>query len=647
MKPIDSNKHSVSELENLRLENEKLKMILAQNGLADHVQTDTVLDSIPVAVWEEDFSEVKKFLDELAHKGVSDFNWYFSEHPEDVKHCISLIKVINVNEAALKMTGLDAVPGGIDHLPTHLNEESEAVFKNELVVLANGGLSFQSDAVMIDLEDRSMRIMFQLNVVTGHEHDLSRVLVTITDITNEVTLQEELDRTEIQWRTIFESLADGVMIVNRDLKIVKTNFSSLGRPTGEDPVGKSIIDEVIEEQREEAREFYQSILETGKANSAEHISAFSEGKSSFNVMASPMIVNGKVDHIVVVARNMTEQEKTERELFLSEARWQSIFNYASDLIYIVNRDFEVTDANKPALKVISNKMVGNKIKDVILTENAMVVTDMINEVFLTDKQLQTVIEIPEGEYKGHLYSCDISTLPNPEGESSAIIIARDITESKNHEKQVLDALIQGQERERKRVARELHDGLGQLFTALNLNMQLFKLRNKASLDLQAKEQLEELSSIAEKAISEVKAISKNLIPDALNHHGLVAAVKEVIETLDGGTANILLDIVDADKRYSEKAELTIFRALQEMLNNAVKYAAAETIHVQIVDHEDSLVLTVEDDGKGLESSEIDSGNGLQNTRARADALGGTFYIEGAPGKGTLAYIEIPITKEDQ
>ncbi len=630
------------ELKLLQEENERLQKALANNELIDQAQSNAILNSLPVAVWEEDFSEVKQFLDALANKGVTDFDRHFSENPSDVKHCAALIKVISVNEAALKMTGLSAQPDRIDNLPRFFNSDSESVFKNEFVALANGNSSFRSEAVTVDMQAQTMQIIFQVNVVQGHEHDLSRVLVTVTDVTEENSLKKELNRSEVEWRVIFESLADGVMIIDRSLHIVQTNFYSLNAPPGVNPVGKSIIDLVVPEDRLKATEFYTNVFNRGKSGKAEHRS-FSAGRETIhNVVASPIKIDGRIEKVVVVARNMTTQRKTERELALSEARWRSIFNYASDLIFIANRDFEVTEANEPAIKIISEKLLGNRLNQILLPENAKVVTDMISKVFNTDTQLQTVIKIPQGEYKGHLYSCDISTLPNPHGDSSVIVIARDITKSKNLEKQVLDALIQGQERERKRVARELHDGLGQLFTALNLNMQLFKLRNSLSLDDQAQEQLAELSNIADKAVLEVKGISKNLLPDALNHHGLVPAIREVINALDGGKTKILFDIVDANKRYPEKIELTIFRALQELLNNAVKYANADTIHVQLVDHVDSLVLTVEDDGNGMDPNNMKTGNGIGNTSARAEALDGAFHIEGALGKGTLAYIEIPL-----
>ncbi|MFT4545778.1 MAG: PAS domain S-box-containing protein, partial [Bacteroidia bacterium] len=442
--------------------------------------------------------------------------------------------------------------------------------------------------------------------------------------------------------SIFESLVDGIMIIDKSFQIIKTNFNTLDMPSANNPLGKSVIDLVVPEEKDEARAFYTDVFENGKTGKTEHRSKNGGAETIHNIIASPLKIDGEVEHVVVVARNMTSQRNTKQELVLLEARSRSIFNHASDLIYIVNRDYVVTEANQPALRIISDQMVGNSIKDVIMPENVAVVTEMIADVFKTNKPLQTVIKIPEGDYKGHLYSCDISTLPNPEGPSSAIIIARDITESKNHEKQVLDALIQGQERERKRVARELHDGLGQLFTALNLNMQLFKLRNKAALDDQANDQLEELANIVEMAISEVKGISKNLLPDALNHHGLVPALHEVIQALKVGKTKIYFEPIDANKRYPEKVELAIFRALQELLNNAIKYANAETIDIQLVDHEYSLVLTVEDDGKGMDETKLNAGNGLGNIKARTEAIGGTFYIEGAPGKGTLAYIEIPI-----
>ena len=635
MDTSDPNFQTSSELQALKLENEQLKAML-------EAKSGNVLNHLPVAIWEEDFSEVKRFFNQLSDKGVVDFDAHLKAHPNDVAHCASLIKVVSVNQAAMQMTGLATKPDSVDDLPRFFNEESETVFRDEFIALASGRTAYRSEAVTVDYESRRMQIIFQVNVVPGHEEDLSKVLVTVTEVTDQAVLRRELDRSKIQWQAIFESLVDGVMIIDRNLNILQTNYNTVDRPTGEEPIGKSIVDEVIPEQRDEAAKFFRSVFSTGEPAKAEHRSAFSNGKLVFSVVASPMKVNGSVDHLVVVARNMTEQKKTEKELAMSEARWRSIFNYASDLVFIVDKDMVVTVANDPALRIISDRMIGNKLHDVIMPGNARVVRSMINEVFQTRQRVQTIVEIVEGEYKGHQYSCDISTLPDESGEISAIIIARDVTESKNLEKRVLDALIQGQERERNRVARELHDGLGQLFTALNMNMQLFKLRNKATLDNQAKDQLEELSGIVSMAISEVKGISRNLLPDVLNHHGLIPAMKDVIHALESGMVDILLDDVDAERRYPPKVELAIFRAFQELLNNAVKYAEAKTIHVQLVDHESSIALSIEDDGVGIAEEDQTSGHGIGNINARAEALGGTFHVEGAPGKGTLAYIEIPI-----
>ena len=616
MNSSESNIPTKSEMDELRSENERLKKELANHGLTDCPSSKSLLNSFPVAIWLEDFSEVKKFLDVVSGKGVSDFNRYFLENPEDIEYCASLIRVISANDSALKMTGIDTVPERSNNLPRFFNADYKSIFQDEFVVLANGGTSFRSNAVRVDTNDKSAQIIFQLDVVEGCEHDLSRVLITVTDITKETFLEKERNLSEAKWQTIFGSLVDGIMIIDRDLKITTTNFHSLNRPSANNPIGKLVTDLVVPDEKAQATTFYNDVFNSGKSGRTEHRSRMDDHETIHNIIASPLKIDGEIDQIVVVARNMTGLRKTEQELFLSEARWESIFNYASDLIYIVDRDYVVTEANNPALEVISNKMVGNNIKNVVLPENVEAVTQMITEVFKTEKQLQTTIKIPEGKYKGHLYSCDVSTLPKTGGESSAIIISRDITKSKNLEKQMLGALIHGEERERKRVASDLHDGLGQLFTALNINMQLFKLQNKTALNIEATSQLEGLEKLVEMAISEVKGISKNLVPTSLHYHGLIPALKEVIHPLEGGKTKIYLDAIDVNKRYPEKAELAVFRALQEMLNNAVKYAKAESIHVQLAEHEESIVLTVEDDGIGLNPKDIQNGNGLGNTRAR-------------------------------
>lgn len=215
---------------------------------------------------------------------------------------------------------------------------------------------------------------------------------------------------------------------------------------------------------------------------------------------------------------------------------------------------------------------------------------------------------------------------------SAIIKQQDIAS-----RAVLDA----EERERRRIAGDLHDGVGQMLSAalMNLNGLLANLNLQNDASLQAEQAL----ALVNESYDEMRSISHQMMPNALIKSGLASAVKEFIGKLDKNKLKVTLETVGLNERLDEQTETVIYRVIQETVNNVIKHADASKLDIQITKDEEGIAVTIEDNGKGFDKSKIDlkAGIGLSNIYSRVEFLKGTVDIESTEGKGTLVAIYLP------
>lgn len=206
----------------------------------------------------------------------------------------------------------------------------------------------------------------------------------------------------------------------------------------------------------------------------------------------------------------------------------------------------------------------------------------------------------------------------------------------------MHALIEGSEQERARIAAELHDGLGALLAAARMHVSILQEDSDAPLRAVA----ERTSGIIAQATSEVRTISHNLLPDSLMRAGVVAALHDLVDRLNtGGQTAISLHLEGMEGWKGDPAlEKTIFRILQELLNNALRHAQATEISLTIRQLAGKLLLECGDDGVGFDPALIgqSSGIGWRNLRTRVDLHGGTFSVTSAPGQGTCTTISLPL-----
>ena len=228
----------------------------------------------------------------------------------------------------------------------------------------------------------------------------------------------------------------------------------------------------------------------------------------------------------------------------------------------------------------------------------------------------------------------------------AIVIVRDVTAERSKELSVMNAVLQGQEQERKRLGAELHDGIGQVLSAIAL--QVSQIREEI-LEEDVNTIITDLTSLnqnLQEAIREVRNISHDLMPEVLESFGLKEAINQICTNLqDRSGINVMFDYVDLEERYSQQVEVNLFRVAQELLNNIQKHASCSKVFVSLIDYGDSVNFTVEDDGVGFNIEEASDGIGLSNVISRINSISGQIDIESSENSGTLVNIDVPKRNE--
>jgi two-component system sensor histidine kinase DegS len=261
---------------------------------------------------------------------------------------------------------------------------------------------------------------------------------------------------------------------------------------------------------------------------------------------------------------------------------------------------------------------------------------------------------------------DLSMIPVTikKEESELLIICFDITERKiaeqeverlnteniadklNQQKIISSKIVENQENEQNRIAREIHDGIGQMLTGLKFSLESINLDDKDK----AEQKIEYLKKLSLDIIKGVRTATFNLMPPELSDHGIVSSIAKLTQELSKLTGKNIqfYNKTDFDKRLDSLIEINIYRLTQEAINNAIKYADSSHIIVQLSHSDTILSITIDDNGKGFDAVEVEkkrnseSGMGLLFMKERIQYINGRVFINSIPGEGTRITYNIPI-----
>jgi two-component system, NarL family, sensor kinase len=225
-------------------------------------------------------------------------------------------------------------------------------------------------------------------------------------------------------------------------------------------------------------------------------------------------------------------------------------------------------------------------------------------------------------------------LANEKRLQSAIIQQQDISTK---------AIIEAEENERKRIAGDLHDGIGQTMSAAKMNLSSIESR----LDFKNEDDkiaFEKIVNLVDESCKEVRSVSHNMMPNALLKSGLSSAVKEFIDKIDSRVLKVNLYSEGLNERLDSNIETVLYRVIQECVNNVIKHSGANELDISLIKDTDGIAATIEDNGKGFSVNEKGKteGIGLKNISTRIEYLKGTVDFDSSPGKGTLVAIHVPL-----
>jgi PAS domain S-box-containing protein len=380
-------------------------------------------------------------------------------------------------------------------------------------------------------------------------------------------------------------------------------------------------------------------------------------KTIGNLMKSQLKSDG---HAKEAQQLLLEKEKSLQEL--------------QELNFVIDNAALFASARKDgSIVFISNKflaLLGHPKQELNKPLSEVLTTDEGQQEYLKavlKSNLKSVIRTEEIEImavNGDKIWLDMSIVPMHQSsrQQSILILCSDITERKrnqlkveqltqqNFEERMLQKkmqasqVVEGQEEERKRIAKDIHDGIGQMLTALKFNIESIDASNKAK----TAEKIEYLKGLTSDLIKGVRTATFNLTPPELGDHGIFPAIQKMTQELSKLTGKTILfdNKSEKNQRFDSLAETNIYRATQEAVNNAIKYAQANYILVTINFGEGMLSVVIDDDGKGFDDSILgetpkntsEGGMGLFYMKERIDYINGRLFINSVPGKGTRVTI---------
>jgi signal transduction histidine kinase len=205
------------------------------------------------------------------------------------------------------------------------------------------------------------------------------------------------------------------------------------------------------------------------------------------------------------------------------------------------------------------------------------------------------------------------------------------------------AIINAEENERKRIAADLHDGVGQMMSAAKMNLSAFE--NEVNFKDEAQKiSFEKLIGLVDESCKEIRSVSHQMMPNALLKSGLASAVKEFLDKIDNRIIKINLHTEGLNERLDGNTETVLYRVIQECVNNVIKHSGANNLDISLIKDTDGIAATVEDNGRGFDITDKQKfeGIGLKNISSRVAFLKGTVDFDSSPGRGTLVAIHVPI-----
>ncbi len=431
----------------------------------------------------------------------------------------------------------------------------------------------------------------------------------------------------------------------------------LGLPTGTEINGKNICEIPLSEQERDT--ISQLLLAPDPNAPARYISQRKRDlePSILETTAIPLPgADGEPQYIAIKTRTIepigTDDPQALKELELKmlklEKEIAGVFKYSAKGIITTSLDLTIHRYNRRFLELFGIRRNIN-------------CSGVKLEKILPQKYVDSIAELVSKVDKPPIFETSQITFQNPDGtktyieitasmlktfdESNLMLIFSDVTRFRNMDNEIMNASQAAEERERTLLAQELHDGLGAVLSSINIYINLI-LSGGAEID-EIFRTLRLTKDLVGQAIENVKEIANNLHPVILTRFGLVATISNIIEGLQNShIVKFKFDHSTFQELKDKDRELSLYRMINELINNTMKYAEAKNVTITLETVGPTTRITYTDDGKGFDleehlASPESTSMGISNIMGRTKALDGTCDYKTAPGEGVKVTIELP------
>jgi PAS domain S-box-containing protein len=545
-----------------------------------------------------------------------------------------------------------------EHLEFIQPEDRERVRATVRQALTSGE-PFEFEKRIVRRDGTVRHLQSRGKVVLDADASAVRMLGICLDVTDQKRMQEALRESEARLSafsdhspavTFMKDTAGRYLDINRQ-------FERVFGLTREKVIGRT--DDVIFDSGQAAgfRANDLKVLEAGAATAFEELSRYVDGLHTNIVTRFPLRdTQGNIYAVGGIATDITERKRAETALWESRKRLQALFDNIRDGILLVDGEARHVDANPAFCELLGysrEEMLHMSIwddvpfhlrGDVCKLWRKFLASGRLEGEFTCLRKDGTTVEV---EYRAvahfmpDLHLCTV----------------RDITARKRAEEELQKhaadlrslsrRLVEVQESERRVLARELHDKTGQNLTVLNLHLGVIRQQLAPRVDAAIRARVEDSMALVDLTAEAVRDVLANLRPPVLEDYGLLAGLRWYGE-LFSQRAGLVIEVSGAEPspRLPPGAETALFRVAQEALTNVAKHARATRVDVALECTQLGARITIADDGRGFDPAgerRAGAGWGLLTMQERVEAVGGSLYLDSAPGRGTRIMAQVPLS----
>jgi PAS domain S-box-containing protein len=649
--------------------------VLFRDGMSRSAAPRAGPHAHPVPETREDKMSVPERTpaDEALRESEEKYRTLFETMAEGVIYRNADGAIVSANPAALRILGLtlDEIIGGTPpDLPVrtvHWDGSDFPVHTHPCMVALRTGTTVE-DVRMGVFNAREERFRWvSINAIpqfrTGEDKPF-QVYTTFRDLTDTHRMEEALAESEAKYRSLIETAGVGVATVDLEGRLSYVNQAlcdMLGR-TEHELIGVPFADLIHPEDARRIAPYLAGARQQNRGDRSLEFRIFHRDGHIVPVRAatSVSLPSGGVTGVNTVVWDVTGLKQAEQELQTSKQRFELLFNSVSDAVFVhvvdtvhgmPGRFIEVNDMACRRLGYSREELLGMQPPDIDAPETRALIPATMEKLLHDHAAVFQGVHVRKD---GGQIQVEISArLIDLDGVPVIFSTVRDITERKRAEKELEEShqklrnlaehLMFAREEERKNVARELHDELGQVLTALKMDFRWLEKQLPTSPE-RVREKLRGMTVLTDQTIERVQRISAELRPRMLDDLGLTAAVEWLMGDFSRRTGiRTKTSVRITESRIGGNSASAIYRIIQEALTNIARHAKASRVTLTMSEAAGRLEILVGDDGIGISVSQASDVRsfGLIGIRERVRGLGGDVSIRGETGKGTTIAISIP------